>query len=223
VEGKSRHPDIVFLERGLYEPSQIGRKTPETQDISVDQVRTLVLARAAFGPHEGRAKVFIIRRAEELSIAAANALLKTLEEPLPRTHFILLTAQRAELLSTVQSRALPVRFIDRADHAPTEIENEDAALGPALWRVATAKTFSAALDLGASMKKPRDELAQELESAAQWFAARAKHALPDREMSMYYAHVYQWVLDAKHDVLGNAAAQLRLEELVSKMRRELPG
>ena len=91
-EGERRpvHPDVAVLERGLYDKDMIGRSTPETQDISINQVRTLVLSRAAFPPHEGRAKVFIVRRAEELSIAAANALLKTLEEPGQRTHFILL-------------------------------------------------------------------------------------------------------------------------------------
>jgi DNA polymerase-3 subunit delta' len=105
-----RHPDVVLLERNLYEPARIGRRTPETQDISIDQVRSLVLARAAFGPHEGRAKVFIIRRAEELSTSAANALLKTLEEPGDKTHFILLSAQPNELLPTVRSRAMRIRF-----------------------------------------------------------------------------------------------------------------
>ncbi len=104
------HPDVVVLERGLYEPGQIGRRTAETQDISIDQVRTLVLARAAYGPHEGRAKVFVVRRAEELSISAANALLKTLEEPGPRTHFILLTAQASLLMPTILSRTQRVRF-----------------------------------------------------------------------------------------------------------------
>jgi DNA polymerase-3 subunit delta' len=100
----------VVLERGLYEPGAIGRRTQESQDISIDQVRTLVLARAAFAPHEGRAKVFIIRRAEELSVSAANALLKTLEEPNDRTHFILLSAQADSLLSTIRSRTQRVRF-----------------------------------------------------------------------------------------------------------------
>ncbi|MFO0674581.1 MAG: DNA polymerase III subunit [Polyangiaceae bacterium] len=111
-EGEDRpvHPDVVVLERGLYEPAQIGRRTPESQEISIDQVRTLVLARAAFAPHEGRAKVFIIRRAEELSTSAANALLKTLEEPGQRTHFILLSAQADSLLPTIRSRTLRVRF-----------------------------------------------------------------------------------------------------------------
>jgi DNA polymerase III subunit delta' len=35
------HPDIVVLERALYLPQAIGRRTPETQDISIDQVRSL--------------------------------------------------------------------------------------------------------------------------------------------------------------------------------------
>jgi DNA polymerase-3 subunit delta' len=109
-EGRPLHPDVVVLERGLYDPATIGRRTPETQDISIDQVRTLVLARAAFAPHEGRAKMFIVRRAEELSISAANSLLKTLEEPGARTHFVLLSSTADALLPTIRSRAQRVRF-----------------------------------------------------------------------------------------------------------------
>ena len=109
------HPDVVVIERALYEPVAIGRRTQEAQDISIDQVRTLVLARASFAPHEGRAKVFIIRRAEELSTSAANALLKTLEEPNARTHFVLLTSQPDALLPTIRSRTLRVRFAPLPD------------------------------------------------------------------------------------------------------------
>lgn len=104
------HPDVVVLERGLYDPATLGRRSPETQEISIDQVRTLVLARAAFAPHEGRAKVFLVRRAEELSISAANALLKTLEEPGARTHFVLLSSTADALLPTIRSRTQRVRF-----------------------------------------------------------------------------------------------------------------
>lgn len=109
------HPDVIVLERGLYAPATIGRRTAESQDISVDQVRTLVLARAAYAPHEGRAKVIIVRRAEELSESAANALLKTLEEPGDRTHFVLVTSQPDALLPTIRSRTLTVRFAPLPD------------------------------------------------------------------------------------------------------------
>jgi len=120
-ERRPVHPDIVVIERGLYAPQSIGRRTPETQDISIDQIRTLVLARAAYAPHEGRAKVFIVRRAEELSVSAANALLKTLEEPGARTHFVLLTSQPDALLPTILSRTLRVRFAPLPDDVVTEI------------------------------------------------------------------------------------------------------
>jgi DNA polymerase-3 subunit delta' len=109
-ERRPVHPDVVLLERGLYAPEQIGRRTPESQDLSIDQVRTLVLARAAFPPHEGKARVYILRRAEELSAGAANALLKTLEEPGDRTHFVLLSSRAESLLPTIRSRTLRVRF-----------------------------------------------------------------------------------------------------------------
>ena len=104
------HPDVVIVERGLYSPEALRRSRPELQEISVDQIRKCVLERASFPPHEGRARVIIIRRAHELSISAANALLKTLEEPPARTHFVLLTDRGSDLLDTVRSRTQLVRF-----------------------------------------------------------------------------------------------------------------
>jgi DNA polymerase-3 subunit delta' len=109
------HPDVVLLERGLYPPDVLGRNRPELQDISVDQVRRVVLERMSFAPHEGRGRLFIVRRAHELSISAANALLKTLEEPPADTYFVLLTDRPTELLETIRSRSLPVRFAPLPD------------------------------------------------------------------------------------------------------------
>ena len=104
------HPDLVLVERGLYPPDSLGRREPEANEISVNQIRRVVLGRIAYPPHEGRARLFLVRRAEELSTSAANALLKVLEEPKPRTHFVLLCAQPDRLLPTIRSRSLGVRF-----------------------------------------------------------------------------------------------------------------
>ncbi|MBI4705612.1 MAG: DNA polymerase III subunit delta' [Deltaproteobacteria bacterium] len=104
------HPDVVIVERGLYAPEAIGKDTPEKSHISVHQVRRVVLARVVYPPHEGRALVFIVRAADELHVSAANALLKTLEEPRPGVHFLLLTSRPERLLGTIRSRSLPVRF-----------------------------------------------------------------------------------------------------------------
>jgi DNA polymerase III subunit delta' len=54
--------------------------------------------------------VFLVRRAEELGLPAANALLKTLEEPGARTHFVLISSTPDALLPTIRSRTQRVRF-----------------------------------------------------------------------------------------------------------------
>jgi len=64
----------------------------------------------AVRPHEGRAKVLIVEPAEQMSEQAANALLKTLEEPRPGSFLVLVTARASALLPTVRSRCQRVRF-----------------------------------------------------------------------------------------------------------------
>jgi DNA polymerase-3 subunit delta' len=102
------HPDVVVVERGLYSKEIIGKD--EKTDISVDQIRRVVLEKINFGPHEARERIVIIRRAEEMNAGAANALLKTLEEPPGHTRFVLLTSRPGELLPTIRSRTQPIRF-----------------------------------------------------------------------------------------------------------------
>jgi DNA polymerase III subunit delta' len=59
---------------------------------------------------EGGAKALIVKRAEAMTVPAANAFLKMLEEPQPGRVLVLCARQSRALLSTVRSRCLPVRF-----------------------------------------------------------------------------------------------------------------
>ena len=61
-------------------------------------------------PFEGHAKFFVIYDAERMQPAAANALLKTLEEPSPFTMIVLVTCHPQEMLATIVSRCSPLRF-----------------------------------------------------------------------------------------------------------------
>jgi DNA polymerase-3 subunit delta' len=61
-------------------------------------------------PVRGHGKVFIIDEAELIDRTGQNALLKTLEEPPPRTYIILVTCRPDELLPTIHSRCQHVRF-----------------------------------------------------------------------------------------------------------------
>jgi DNA polymerase-3 subunit delta' len=97
------HPDFQVLERDL--------KTSTSVDATREMLRT-----AQVSPFEARGQVFVVASAESLTGEAANALLKTLEEPhasAPR-NFFLLTPSRLDLLPTLRSRSLAV-FLGPAD------------------------------------------------------------------------------------------------------------
>lgn len=155
-----RHPDVILVERGLYPPATLDKKTEEIQGISVEQVRRIILPHTSYAPHEGRARIFIIRRAEEFTVGAANALLKTLEEPRQNTHFVLLTSRPDRLLDTIRSRTLKLRFGPLPDpvlHRILEAKGVPAAKQDLAIELA-AGSARAALDLAdAERTAARDE------------------------------------------------------------------
>lgn len=82
--------------------------------ISVDSARACHV-RQAHAPYEGPAYVVVVDPADALGEGAGNALLKTIEEPRPGIHFLLLTTNLQGMLPTILSRALPVRIGRLAD------------------------------------------------------------------------------------------------------------
>jgi len=97
------------IKRGLHAdvqvivPARDERTGRLRTEVGIDQIRALERA-AALEPYEGRCRVFIIDGVERISLEAANALLKTLEEPPPHVLLLLLTAQEDGLLPTIRSR-----------------------------------------------------------------------------------------------------------------------
>jgi DNA polymerase III subunit delta' len=103
----SNHPDAFIMAPVLSERGAV-------QSIKIDDLRELV-AKLQFHPLEARAKIAIIDGAERLLEAAANSLLKALEEPPPATHFVLITPSPQRLLPTIRSRCQQLAFSPLAD------------------------------------------------------------------------------------------------------------
>jgi DNA polymerase-3 subunit gamma/tau len=82
----------------------------------IDDIRDL-RERARYAPTQLKSKFYIIDEAHQITGAAANAFLKTLEEPPPQTRFILATTDPEELLPTIVSRCQ--RFDFRAHTVET--------------------------------------------------------------------------------------------------------
>jgi DNA polymerase-3 subunit delta' len=92
------HPDIARIEVE-------GKKDA----VSIEQVRELE-RQINLKAYEARTKVFIITEADKMSEAAANCLLKTLEEPPKNSVIILVTSRAEDILPTVKSRCKQVKF-----------------------------------------------------------------------------------------------------------------
>ena len=114
------HPDFYLVEsEALSEtsgevkdkPSSAKLKKKPSKQISVAQIRALNDV-VNLSSHRSGYKIILIHPAEAMNVAAANALLKNLEEPPPQTLFILVTHRPHHLLPTIHSRcrqiAMPV-------------------------------------------------------------------------------------------------------------------
>lgn len=114
------HPDLLVLSRGFDDKNSRFRA-----EISVDDVRRLV---PFFGstPAFGGWRIAIVDAADDLNTNAANALLKTLEEPPPRSLFLVVAHAPGRLLATIRSRC---RLVRMAPLSQAEIAEGLAAIG----------------------------------------------------------------------------------------------
>jgi DNA polymerase-3 subunit delta' len=82
---------------------------PRANTIKINSIREM-RRMAALSKNDGGWRVFIVSEADGMEAEAANTLLKTLEEPPPRTLIMLTTSHPDALLPTIQSRCQRVRF-----------------------------------------------------------------------------------------------------------------
>jgi len=116
------HPDVNWL-----------RPQEESRQIRIEQVRELS-SELALTSHGGGYKAGIIAPADALNRFAANALLKTLEEPPPRTLLILVASEPSRLPPTVLSRCQRLRI--RAPERAESVAWLSAVRGKADWEAA---------------------------------------------------------------------------------------
>jgi len=115
----------------------------------------------ALSAHLGGRKVVVLEQAERLHPSASNALLKTLEEPPPGTHFLLVTAKPARLPATVRSRCVGIAFaLPTREHSTAWLEAQGAGRAAlALAQAGDAPLAALRLD-HADYWKLRDALIQ---------------------------------------------------------------
>jgi DNA polymerase-3 subunit delta' len=152
------HPDLTLIE-------------PATAAIKIEQVRDAVRA-IADRPFEARARVVVIDDAHLMTEQAANALLKSLEEPPPTSHVFLVTAAPQALPATIRSRcqvlrmgALPARVLEAHLQAAVGLSSEEARLRASL----SEGSLGAALAFESKAYRAlREDLLALLEALPRW-------------------------------------------------------
>jgi DNA polymerase III subunit delta' len=102
------HPDLTWI------------APTSSAGLLVGDIDQPVVAAASRTPFEARRRVFVIEQADALNDQAANRMLKTLEEPPPYAHLVLLTSRPGKVLPTIASRCQRVRFSTPSDDRVAE-------------------------------------------------------------------------------------------------------
>ncbi|MEE4339788.1 DNA polymerase III subunit delta' [Erythrobacter sp.] len=115
----ANHPDIIVLTYGpkddkAEKAAAEGKPYDRARSIRIKQIRAMQ-RRLTTRPTLGARRVVIVDPADDLERAAANALLKSLEEPPQGTFFLLVTHAPARLLPTIRSRCRVLRFPPLSD------------------------------------------------------------------------------------------------------------
>jgi DNA polymerase-3 subunit delta' len=120
------HPDVHVI-------------VPEGDNLLVEDVRA-VREEASMTHHEARTAVFILDEADRMTEAAANALLKVLEEPPPEVVFVLVVRSAEALVGTVPSRARTLPFVSLSLAELTAALGDDLQLdtGQTAWAAAAS-------------------------------------------------------------------------------------
>lgn len=211
------HPDVRTLQ-----PKGAARIIP------IEDIRSQVVAAVGLPPHEARARVFIVEEATALLGPAANALLKTLEEPPAATHFILGTTAPDKLLPTIRSRCQKVGFVALPPALRAELGDEDdmhTKLDQLSDTLLSAIDDTAEIDAlfaaAAEVASEKAELAPALRLFAEKLHLQARDAVERRDLgtAARIARRASVVLDTELAVtMHNAHGQLALEAMLSQMR-----
>ena len=194
VSEVERHPDFTRI--GLLE---------ESKQIRVEQVRELA-AHLALASHQGGFKVALIDPADALNWNAANALLKTLEEPPARTVLILIAQQPSRLPATLLSRCQRIRI--RAPEREPALEWLKTFIGEGPWEavldvIGNAPLLAAQLDPRAVLQI-RDETLGALADlvARRADAAQLAEGWSRTELALRLACFETWLTERIRRTLG---------------------
>ncbi|MEY3202140.1 MAG: polymerase subunit delta, partial [Pseudomonadota bacterium] len=174
------HPDMRLVAPGQDdEAGDEDKPTARSSTIRIEQIRAL-MEFLSVGAVRGGRRVVLINPAEAMNLATANALLKLLEEPPPKTQFILVSHEPGKLLPTIRSRTQVWSIPE-----PSRAQSEAWLLGEGVREAARWLDFAGGMPLAAQ------KAAEQGEDVARFL--RDIESLPRSDAVMLAAQWEAWV------------------------------
>jgi len=222
------HPDFRLLQPDALsetedgEESAAAKKKPSKQ-ISVDQIRALADF-ANLSAHRGGHRVVLIHPAEAMNTNAANALLKTLEEPSARMLIVLVTHKPQQLLPTILSRCLTLTMPMPSIEASSAWLKGQGALNPAamLAQAGFAPLQAAKLAEEAAGADEYKRFLQEIRQPAKFDPLALAEQLQKAEPAKVIHWLQQWCYDLSSAKLaGKVRYNSELTDSIKSMAEKI--
>lgn len=201
------HPDMRMIRPEALDPDFVpasGRKP--SREIRIEQIRALA-SFMAVGAHRDGWRIILIEPADAMNHVTANSLLKTLEEPGPRTLLMLVTSHPDRLPATIRSRCrarlIPAPTARQAREwllasGATDADTADRAL-----RAAGSPLHAAQLADPANMAA-HQAILEAIAALPDTGTVRAADALDGHDAHAWATVLQRWVSDLTRVVCGTA-------------------
>jgi DNA polymerase-3 subunit delta' len=213
---KHAHPDVRWI-----------GEDPEERSIKIETVRE-VIHWASLKPYESVWKFCVVLKAERLTDEAANAFLKTLEEPPKHTVFILTVENKTNLLETIQSRSFEVRLAPApVQEIPKNVASIEAMPVKMIFDSYTnLQKPELKKKLDGLMTLAREKIYYLVSEDPAGSREAARHEMPGRGLSGIEAarwlEALDLVYDSKAALEANANQKLLVTRLAMRLRRLFP-
>ncbi|TCV90074.1 DNA polymerase III subunit delta' [Sulfurirhabdus autotrophica] len=178
---------------GVDESKAAGKKA--SNQIKVSQVREL-LDFVNLSTHRSGMRIILVHPAESLNINTANALLKILEEPPPKTLFILITHQPQRLLPTIRSRCQKLDMPLPEKSLAIDWLTGQGVDDPALCLAQAGGAPLAALELSnATYQQSRKTFVGEMSELKQFDPLAAAERYQKIELTLVMNWLQKWIYD----------------------------
>jgi len=214
--GEGSHPDFRWVRPESDQASSgetparaaSSRSPKASREIVIDQIRSLA-GFVELASHRGAERVILIDPADAMNAAAANALLKTLEEPPPAVRFLLTSDRPERLAATIRSRCrrLPVRLPAAEQLRGWLSEGVPDAKGASIDAAISAgggAPFAALAFLQDSGSRARERMAEALATLPEADPIAVAEALAGNEAEPLLRALHAWTVDLGRSLLGAA-------------------